>query len=104
MSGAVEETGGAVEKAAATIEEMIGGAGPADPQLADAYRALWRNADPDTHRLDAEVAETIAAEATKVRSKVVRNSILKPLETRGYLRPEWGTLVIYPPNKAPVFD
>jgi len=30
---------------------MIGGEGPGDPQLADAYRALWRNANPDTHRL-----------------------------------------------------
>jgi len=79
---------------------------PKGQQLADAYRALWRNADPDTHRIDSGVAETIAAEAAKVKAKgnLIRDSVFKPLENRGYIRPEWGVIVVYEPTKVPVLD
>jgi antitoxin component of RelBE/YafQ-DinJ toxin-antitoxin module len=94
MEQVVQQHGGAPETG-----EM-----PADEQLTNAYRALWRNADPDTHRIDGEVAETIASEAAKVRAKVVKDSILKPLEDRGYLTPQWGTIVVYPPDVVPVLE
>jgi hypothetical protein len=78
-------------------DQSLRGGGPDGPQLAEAHHALSRNADPDTHRINTDAAESIASEA----AKVVR---LKPLEERGYLSPEWGTIVVYPPEKVPAFD
>jgi antitoxin component of RelBE/YafQ-DinJ toxin-antitoxin module len=75
---------------------------PGDDQLAAAYKALRRAADPDHQTVKTEVAETIVAEETRVRRAVVRSNVLKPLERRGYIEPRWGTVrVVDPANVQP---
>lgn len=73
---------------------------PDDDQLADAYRALRRHADPDRGTVDTEIAETIAAEATRVRAAVVRANVLEPLKRRGFIVPKWGKIRVVPPAEV----
>ncbi|WP_380681065.1 hypothetical protein [Salinigranum sp. GCM10025319] len=84
--------------------EQVAGAGEDDPlddlddRLTAAYRALRRHASPETHRVDVETGKSAVAEATRLNKGAVREAVLKPLEQKGYISPQWGTLVVYPPE------
>ncbi len=73
---------------------------PDDPALADAYRALRKNANPDSNLLNTRIAESVAAEASGVKSRVVRENVLEPLRSRGFIRPYFGQIVVIPPEES----
>ncbi|WP_380681852.1 hypothetical protein, partial [Salinigranum sp. GCM10025319] len=85
--------------------EQVAGAGEDDPlddlddRLTAAYRALRRHASPETHRVDVETGKSAVAEATRLNKGAVREAVLKPLEQKGYISPQWGTLVVYRPRR-----
>ncbi|MFD1645587.1 hypothetical protein [Haloarchaeobius litoreus] len=71
---------------------------PDDPQLADAYRLLLDNRQPDSGTIKPDAAETVVAEQSKVPKPQVRAVILDPLEDDDYLSYRWGTITVHDPS------
>lgn len=72
---------------------------PDDPQLAAGYRALRRNAHPDTGAISTEAARVAVAEATKIEKAAAKGRVLKPLEEKDLLAPRYGTLYVRYPGE-----
>lgn len=89
MEEYVRETGGS---------EIVAGDGPEDPRLSKAWRRLRENADPDTGKINTDVAKTKAAEAAGVSKGAVREAVLEPLRRRGWLRVSFGTIRVKRPS------
>lgn len=73
---------------------------PDDDTLAEGYRRLRRLADPDTGRVEADVAVTEISKALGRPQSTVRRSVLNPLERRGYIDPRWGVIRVVEPEEA----
>lgn len=71
---------------------------PDDDRLRAGYQCLRAESDPDTGRIDTDVAESAVAEKTRVKSRTVRQNVLDPLERRGYISYCWGSIKVRDPE------
>lgn len=67
---------------------------PDDDVLRRAFNVLDEYADPDTRTIGVEAAESTLADKCNTPKRVVRERIIKPLDDRGLIRPNWGELVV----------
>jgi len=67
---------------------------PDDDVLRRAYHVLDEYVDPDTRTIAVGAAESTLADKCNTPKRVVRERIIKPLDDRGLIRPNWGELVV----------
>lgn len=64
----------------------------------DGYLAMWRHADTG-NRISKGHAETVVAEATRIKKQLVRKAVLDRLQQDGFISYQWGSISVKPPEK-----
>lgn len=72
--------------------------GPTDSKLRDPYRWLRENAD-DRGDIPAELAMTELAQELGMNKQLVQKTRLKPLERKGWIDPDFGTIEVINPER-----
>lgn len=73
---------------------------PDDDQLASAYQALRQISDPDTGRVDVDAAKPAVASKVGISKQHVRRVVFDPLKRRNYLSPNFGSIIVHPPEEV----
>lgn len=81
-------------------DPKVRGSEPLDERLSEAYRTLEENTD-ERNQIRTEAAKTLLANRLNIPKNLVQDMLLLPLENRGYIRPNWGKMIVRPRENEP---